>query len=443
MRRTTLRVATVAALLVLAPTAWANNKEKNSADSYPSDVASVWLDKLYDVIKSEGTAPPVASRIYGVTAVALYEAMAPGSLENRSLVGQLNGLTGVPQPKNNDKKYHWPTVANAALARTIRGIFTSLKSENLYDINVLEAHFNAQFQDQVKKNDFDRSVEQGQAVADAILAWAASDGFAIFNNCLYVPASVPGAWVPTPLGFNPNPLQPCWGQIRPMVLSSGADCPPPGHPAFSTNHGSQFFAAAQQVYDINKGLTDEQRTIATFWADNAGATGTPPGHWIAIVGQVARNDSLSLMAAAEAYARVGIAVTDAFIECWNAKYIYNLQRPVTYIQKRIDATWLPYLVTPNFPTYISGHSTQSGAAAKVLTDMFGIVAFTDTIRADHNLVPPLAPRTFQSFDNAAGEAGVSRLYAGIHFSFDNNDGLASGRCIGQTIIREVHFKNND
>ncbi len=443
MRRTTLRVATVAALLVLAPTAWANNKEKNSADSYPSDVASVWLDKLYDVIKSEGTAPPVASRIYGVTAVALYEAMAPGSLENRSLVGQLNGLTGVPQTKNNDKKYHWPTVANAALARTIRGIFTSLKSENLYDINVLEAHFNAQFQDQVKKNDFDRSVEQGQAVADAILAWAASDGFAIFNNCLYVPASVPGAWVPTPLGFNPNPLQPCWGQIRPMVLSSGADCPPPGHPAFSTNHGSQFFAAAQQVYDINKGLTDEQRTIATFWADNAGATGTPPGHWIAIVGQVARNDSLSLMAAAEAYARVGIAVTDAFIECWNAKYIYNLQRPVTYIQNRIDATWLPYLVTPNFPTYISGHSTQSGAAAKVLTDMFGIVAFTDTIRADHNLVPPLAPRTFQSFDDAAGEAAVSRLYAGIHFSFDNNDGLASGRCIGQTIIREVHFKNND
>ena len=443
MRRTTLRVATVAALLVLAPTAWANNKEKNSADSYPSDVASVWLDKLYDVIKSEGTAPPVASRIYGVTAVALYEAMAPGSLENRSLVGQLNGLTGVPQTKNNDKKYHWPTVANAALARTIRGIFTSLKSENLYDINVLEAHFNAQFQDQVKKNDFDRSVEQGQAVADAILAWAASDGFAIFNNCLYVPASVPGAWVPTPLGFNPNPLQPCWGQIRPMVLSSGADCPPPGHPAFSTNHGSQFFAAAQQVYDIDKGLTDEQRTIATFWADNAGATGTPPGHWIAIVGQVARNDSLSLMAAAEAYARVGIAVTDAFIECWNAKYIYNLQRPVTYIQNRIDATWLPYLVTPNFPTYISGHSTQSGAAAKVLTDMFGIVAFTDTIRADHNLVPPLAPRTFQSFDDAAGEAAVSRLYAGIHFSFDNNDGLASGRCIGQTIIREVHFKNND
>ena len=154
----------VAVLLVIAPAACADKYDKDvkkPADRYPSQVASVWFDKLYDVVKSEKTAPPPASRIYGVAAVALYEAVVPGSLENRSLVGQLNGLTGVPQPKNNDKKYHWPTVANAALARTIRGIFTSLKSENLYDINVLEAHFNAQFQDQVKKDDFDRCGRAG------------------------------------------------------------------------------------------------------------------------------------------------------------------------------------------------------------------------------------------------------------------------------------------
>src|SRR2546426_3894753 len=143
MPTTALPAAVAAALLFLAPVAGADRRDENAADHYPSTVASVWFDTLYDVIRSERTAPPPASRIYGVTAVALYEAVAPGSLENRSLVGQLNGLTGVPQPKNNDKKYHWPTVANAGLARTIRGIFTSLKSENLYDINVLEAHFNA------------------------------------------------------------------------------------------------------------------------------------------------------------------------------------------------------------------------------------------------------------------------------------------------------------
>jgi hypothetical protein len=255
MRRASQLVAVVAALLVLAPAAWANKKVKNSADSYSSDVASVWFDKLYDVVKSERTAPPLGSRIYGVTAVALYEAVVPGSLENRSLVGQLNGLTWVPQPKNNNKKYHWPTVANAVLARTIRGIFTSLTPENLDAINALEASFNAELQAHVKKNDFDESVAQGQAVADAILTWAATDWFSTFNNCPYVPAPVPGTWMPTPPGFNPNPAQPCWGQIRPMVLRSGADCPPLGHPVFSTDSGSEFYAAALEVYNTNLTLT--------------------------------------------------------------------------------------------------------------------------------------------------------------------------------------------
>ena len=156
------------------------------------------------------------------------------------------------------------------------------------------------------------------------------------NNCAYVPVAVPGAWEPTPPAFNPNPLQPCWGFNRPMVLTSGGECPPIAHPAFSTSNGSDFYNAALEVYDVVLGLTIEQKTIADFWSDGAAATGTPPGHWIAIVSQIARNDRLSLAAAAEAYARVGIAVHDAFIACWNAKYVYNLQRPVTYIMQNIN-----------------------------------------------------------------------------------------------------------
>jgi membrane-associated phospholipid phosphatase len=443
MGRTALGTAIVAALLMLAPTAGAERKVKHPADGYRADVASAWFDALYDVVRSEKTPPPPASRIYGIAAVALYESVVPASLANRSLAGQLNGLTAVPQPRKNSGLYHWPAVANAALARTIRGIFTSLSPESLDALDALEASFDAQFRSEAKKNDVERSVAHGQAVADAILLWAATDDFAALANCPYAPAPVSGAWVPTPPAFNPSPVQPCWGQIRPMVPRSGTDCLPPGHPTFSTDTGSVFYAAALEVYDTNLTLTAEQRTIADFWADNAGATGTPPGHWIAIVGQLARTGGLSLMAAAEAYARVGIAVTDAFIECWSAKYVYNLQRPVTYIRNHIDATWLPYLVTPNFPTYTSGHSTQSAAAATVLTDMFGVMAFTDTIRADHALVPPLAPRTFGSFHAAAAEAAVSRLYAGIHFAFDNQDGLAAGQCIGQMVIQNVRFREDD
>jgi len=413
---------------------------QGSADRDASTVASTWFDTLYDVIKSEATSPPPASRIYGISAVALYEAVAPGAPHHRSLAGQLNGLDRVPKPTPR-WKHHWPAVANAALARTIRGIFPSLKPENLAAVNALESEFAAQFHAEVDEDVYRRSVAQGQAVADAILAWAATDGYSTDNNCPYHPVQVDGAWQPTPPGFNPNPLQPCWGRIRPMVLKFGGECPPPGHPAFSNDAGSAFSAAAQEVYDTGLSLTDEQKTIAGYWADGAGTTGTPPGHWIAIVGQIARTDRLSLSDAAEAFARVGIAVHDAFIQCWFTKYATNLERPVTYIREAFDASWLPYITTPPFPTYTSGHSTQSGAAASVLTAMFGIKAFTDTLHADHHLTPPQEPRSFSSFDEAAAEAAVSRLYGGIHYSFDNNDGLGCGKCIAQAISRRVRFQD--
>ncbi|PYQ02519.1 MAG: hypothetical protein DMF83_23375, partial [Acidobacteria bacterium] len=115
---------------------------KGPADRDPSTVASTWFDKLYDVIKSEAISPPPASRIYGICAVALYEAVTPGAAHHRSLAGQLNGLDRMPKPKAK-AKHHWPAVANAALARTIRGIFPSLKPENLAGIDALEHDFAA------------------------------------------------------------------------------------------------------------------------------------------------------------------------------------------------------------------------------------------------------------------------------------------------------------
>ena len=150
-------------------------QHKEPADNSPSDVASVWFDTLYGLVKAEATAPPRAARIYGVAAIALYEAVVPGTLSNRSLVGQLNSLVSAPQPKKHGK-YHWPTVANAALGRTIRGLFLSLKPESLEAVYALEQSFATQFRPEVEPQDYLRSVAHSQAVADAILAWAASDG---------------------------------------------------------------------------------------------------------------------------------------------------------------------------------------------------------------------------------------------------------------------------
>lgn len=442
MQKRLLPLVFTGTLLFVSSGAWAGaGQSSKTADEFPSDVASTWFEQLYDIVKVESTTPPPASRIYGITAVALYEAIVAGTEDHRSLVGQINGLDSVPQPRMH-KRYHWPTVANVVIADTIRGLYPTLSEASMDAVDNLEQSFAVAQRAEVPRPMYKRSVAHGHKVAAAILAWAATDGYDVYNDCTYDPVPVAGAWEPTPPAFSPNPLQPCWGSIRSMVLTSGSECPPPGHLPYSTDPASAFHAAAMVVYNVGQGLTDEQKTIADYWADGPGATGTPPGHWMAIVSQIARNDGLSLATAAEAYARVGMAVHDAFIGCWNVKYATNLQRPVTYINANIDTGWTPYITTPGFPTYTSGHSTQSGAASRVLTDMFGIKSFTDTTHTDHGLVPAQEPRTLASFDEAAAEAAVSRLYGGIHFVFDNDDGLTAGQCIGQTIIDRVSFKED-
>jgi hypothetical protein len=224
------------------------------------------------------------------------------------------------------------------------------------------------------------------------------------------------------------------------VLNSSTECEPPPPPAFSTNPASELYELALEDYDTVNQLTAEQKFIAHFWADDAGQTGTPPGHWIDIVRQISQREPLDLGRSAEAFARVGMAVADAFIGCWQTKYTYNFIRPVTYINDNIDATWLPFLVTPNFPEYTSGHSTQSGAASVVLSDMLGDdYAFVDSTPVDHGTLPTLSSRSFSSFREAAEEAALSRLLAGIHFRTGNEMGLAQGTCIGNTILERVQF----
>jgi hypothetical protein len=402
------------------------------AKTYSSDVAVAWFDLLYDRVKADGLSPPVAARRYGIAGVALYEAIVPGMAGHASLGGQLNQLPAfLPPPRGSH--FHWPTVANAALARTLEILFAASSGSTAAVVN-LRDQLAAQLANGVNNATTALSVSRGQQIADAIAAWAATDGFATLNNCPFTPPAGPGFWIPTPPAFVQNPLQPCWGQLRTFVVPSGASCPPPPPPPFSTAPGSEFHSMALEVYDTVNNRTAEQETIALFWADGPTATGTPPGHWISITSQILEADSESLAKAAEAYVRIGIAVADAFICCWNTKYQYNLIRPVSYIQAHIDPLWTSFIVTPAFPEYTSGHSTQSGAASVVLTDLFGVRSFTDATHVIHNPGLNLAPRTFSSFAEAADEAAQSRLYGGIHFAPANENGLAQGACVGQTIL---------
>ena len=147
--------------------------------------------------------------------------------------------------------------------------------------------------------------------------------------------------------------------------------------------------------------------------------------WIAI--NLLEVEKASAARMADVLARLGIAVADGFIGCWATKFEYDLLRPVTYIKKLIDPKWESLLITPPFPEYPSGHSTQSGAAAAVMTQLFGDnFAFTDSTHARDGI----KPRSFPNFWAAAEEAAVSRLYGGIHFRAAIERGLEQGRCIG-------------
>ena len=432
------------ALVALVATA-AGCSSPNDAGQFDSEVPVAWFELMNLVVEdSKGYSPPVASRVFGYAGVALYEAVAPGITNGQSIASQLNGLSGVPQV-DPDAEYHWPTVANSAL----RGISTRMFPEASLGFQTsmqqLDESFQRRFRDDADEQVIARSAAHGGAVAEAVYAWSINDGGSevYLDNfpTYYVPPVGPEFWVPTPRqkdrGWWKPPLRgltPSWGDNRPFVLTEEDFCAAPPPLEYSEEVGSLFYQEAMEVYDTVKNLTPEQRDIALFWSDDPSDTSTPPGHSISILNQIVLQKGVTLDVAAEAYAKVGIALADAFITCWRDKYKYNLIRPITYIQRHIDETWNVVeandpVETPPFPEYTSGHSVQAAAAAEVMTDMFGQVAFIDYTRDDLGY----SPRSFDSIFAYAEEAAISRLYGGIHYRAAIDDGLVQGKCVARKV----------
>jgi hypothetical protein len=407
------------------------------ATSHDAAVATAWFRlALQLVMETPGISPPVAARAFGYLGVTLYEALVPGLPGHQSLAGQLNGLAPIRQ--RGDHGCHWPLVANGALAAITRQLFPTVSLANQAAIDALELAgemANVGVPDGIAR----RSLERGRAVAAHIASWSTTDGG--HNGHLtnfpthYTPPVGPGLWVPTPPAFQ-RALQPFWGLNRPFVLSSGGDVDPGPPPPFSTDRGSAFHAEASEVYQTVNSLNAEQRAIARFWADDPGQTATPPGHCLSILTQLIEDRHLSLAVASEAYAKAGIAVADAFVSCWAAKFRYNLLRPISFVQQQIDAGWdgpgapLP-VTTPPFPEYPSGHSVQTAAFAQVLFHLFGDFPFTDHTHDARGL----SPRSFTTCSAMAEEAAISRLYGGIHYRAAIERGITQGTEIGRRVNR--------
>jgi membrane-associated phospholipid phosphatase len=272
-----------------------------------------------------------------------------------------------------------------------------------------------------------RAIAFGKAVADAVIAIRDSDGWnAAGSNSV---GTAPGQWRPTPPNFV-SPLDVQWATLVPFAMTGSSQFRPPGAPAPGTAAFKEARAAVAAFGGAQSTVrTADQTQIAHYWSDAVG-TYSPAGHWNAIAAGIVAPLRPGMAAEAELFAKLNVAMADAGIAVADAKYTYWSWRPVTAIRaddygEAAIPDWLPLLETPNHPSYISGHSSFSGAASAVLTALFGTRTFSS---ASTSL--PGVTRTFTSFEQAAEEAAMSRVYGGIHFPFDNADGLATGRAVG-------------
>lgn len=421
-----IRAFLTAIILLAASATGAFAQERPGADQ----VLHNWYRMVLELVRHTPTySPPVASRAFAYLGVTAYEAAAGGDLV--SLAGQLNGLSPAPEPKAG-AAYDEAVVLQAAMAFGVRNFFGNTGPTGQRAMKAMEARLAEMTEAGLPEDLVARSVAYGEAVGAHVLAWSMEDGGAVVENMGFpfdhALNDKPGAWAPTSLVVQQQaPLLPKWGENRSFAMPTSASCPLPPPPSYSEEAGSDFHAEALEVYETSKALTPEQTATARFWSDDPMLSPTPPGHWIFIAMDILQAKKADVAERADLLARLGVALADSFIGCWHAKYEYDLIRPVTYIRRVIDPNWQPILITPPFPEYPSGHSTQSGAAAAVLAAHFGEgFAFEDATHEDEGL----GVRAYPDFWTAAEEAAMSRLYGGIHFRAAIERGLEQGRCIG-------------
>ncbi|MGF1558520.1 MAG: vanadium-dependent haloperoxidase [Flavobacteriaceae bacterium] len=399
------------------------------------------IDKVTEIMIHDIFSPPVASRIFAYPNIAAYEIMALEDTNYSSLEGQVSELTAIPKP-DSIKPVNYKVAAMVAhMDLSRRLIFSEEKltpyRDSLYTL--WEAK---------NKKVFNNSKEYGLVVAEHIANWMSTDNYAQTRTMpqFSVNTDDPSRWQPTPPAYMGG-IEPHWNKIRPFVLDSASQFKPEPPHAFSMDESSDFYKEVKEVYDISnkiteKGDTSEEIAMARFWDCNpyvsvtrghlmfATKKITPGAHWIGIVKIATKKTNSDFSKTVYAYTKTSIAIMDAFISCWDEKYRSNLIRPETLINTYIDENWKPVLQTPPFPEYSSGHSVVSGAASTILTGIFG-----DDFSFDDDTEVPfgLPIRSFTSFEQAADEAAMSRMYGGIHYRAAVERGVKQGRDLGNFV----------
>jgi hypothetical protein len=424
--------------LIIALNSCKNEKKNKLTDI---EILHQNQDQLTQVIIYDIFTPPVASRIYAYTSLASYEAIRFSEKGSTSIAEKLNGFGKMPEPIPG-KKYNFTLSASRAFFEVTKKIKVfSVDSFKVYEENLYK-----QFKDELDESEYLNSMAFGDSVAKKILDRAQKDGYLQSRGKpKYLGSNEPGKWHPTPPDYLDG-VEWCWNTMKPLVMDSSSQFMPGRPHAFSLDTTSQFYRAVMETYLIGKNLTDEQIEIARYWDDNpaviehsghmmfANKKITPGGHWMGICAIASKQSGANVVKTAKAYALTAISLYDGFISCWDEKYRSNYIRPVSFINEHIDKTWMPFLQTPPFPEYTSGHSTITAAAAQVLTALFGDnFSFQDT--SDLRYIG--MQRHFKSFNLAAEETSISRVYGGIHYRFSVDSGAVQGKRIGSLIVKRL------
>ncbi len=408
-------------------------KEQISVDASWLHQANIVLEQ--DIVH-DFFSPPVASRIYLYPNLTAYELISKNTDQYHSLITVIDDFPVFPELKNKEM-----TEIAAVYS------FLLVGRELVYTSNHIDEELEKLDSIYANQPLFEETKKYCEEVSQIMKNWLKEDQYNETRNMGdYVLLKEEDSWVPTPPDYM-EALEPHWEKIRPVTLDSANQFFPQYPTEYSMDKTSLFYEELMEVYDAVKVRTDSTEAIAKFWDCNpiilmhkghitySEKKLTPGGHWFNIARMAAERENLNMEETAYMYASLSIGIFDAFISCWQAKYATNYIRPVTVIQNKIDPTWSPILITPNFPEYPSGHSVVSRSAATILTEQFGgEFSFIDSTEAPYGM----PPRSFNSFIEASDEAAISRLYGGIHYAPAIYNGVKQGGQVGEHVLKTIH-----
>ena len=419
--------------------------KKRKADvSYRADYISNITNSMCNLMIHDVTNPPLAARFFAYTYLAGYEVVSENNPAFKSMYKILNKYPKIGKP-DSIKNYDYQLASLFAMLDVASKMQPSGKllesNKQMLEQSVIEKGMSEEVISASKK--------YGAFVAGEILKYARSDGYRnISDYPRYTPKEKEGSWYPTPPGYF-SAVEPYFYRLRPFLIDTTAEFRALPPIPFNKNKSSSFYGLMNAVYTTGNTLTPEQKRVASFWDCNPFAVQeqghlqigikkiSPGAHWLLITGNTCKKENVSFDKSLFIHAMVAATLTDAFICCWDEKYRSNRIRPETAIRKYINPEWAPLLQTPPFPEYLSGHSVISAASAEVLSHFIGDkFSFTDSSEMRFGI----APRHFQSFREAAAEAGVSRFYGGIHFMDAVQEGLNEGKKVGDFVIKKITDK---